>query len=71
MEMPSRAVAILFVVIGIFSLVAVTLYYGVVMQRVYATGGSGNVSNVPNMFSSKNIECALHSNYCDILRDKS
>ena len=71
MEMPSRAVGILFVVIGIFSLVALTLYYGVVMQRVYATGNSVNVSNVPNMFSSRNIECALHSNYCDILRDGS
>ena len=71
MEMPSRAVGILFVVIGIFSLVALTLYYGVVMQRVYATGNSGNVSNVPNIFSARNIECALHSNYCDILRDGS
>lgn len=68
--MPSRAVAILFVVIGIFSLVAITLYYGTVTRDVYATGGSGKVSNVPNMFNARNVDCAIHGGPCDILNEK-
>ena len=69
MGIPTRTAAILFVVIGMFSLVVVTLYYSAMMSRVYASGTNDNTSGVPNMFSLKNIDCALHSGPCDILHD--
>ncbi len=70
MAIPTRAATILFVVIGIFSLIALTLYYGAITSKVYATGATDNVSSVPNMFNLSNIDCAIHSGPCDILHDK-
>lgn len=71
MAIPSRAAAILFVVIGIFSLVTLTLYYVAFTSNVYATKGADNVSSVPSMFSLGNMDCAFQSGSCDILHDKS
>jgi hypothetical protein len=70
MATPTRAVVILFVVIGIFLAVALTLYHTGLASDAYATGGSGGVSTVPNMFNLSNIDCAIHSGPCDILHDK-
>lgn len=61
---------ILFIAIGIFSLVALTLYYVEFTSKVYATGGSDSISNVPNMFNLRNMDCAIRSGNCDILDDK-
>jgi hypothetical protein len=63
MATPTRAVAILLVVIGMFSLVVLTISFVAATESAYATGSS----NVPNIFSLSNIECALRSNSCNIL----
>ena len=69
MAIPTRTAAILFVVIGIFSLVALSLYYVAFTSKVYASAGTESPSKVAYMFSPSNIDCALHSGSCDILHD--
>jgi hypothetical protein len=68
---PTRSAAILLLVVGIFSLVALTLYYYAIPPKVYATGGTETVPSVPNMFGVENIDCAIRSGSCDILHGVS
>jgi hypothetical protein len=66
MAVAARTVTILFVAIGIFSLVALTIYVSAMTYNaVDATGGS--VASVPSMFNLSNMDCALRSSSCDIL----
>jgi hypothetical protein len=67
---PARTAMILFAVIGIFSLVVLTIHFSAMTSNtVYGAVGTDNVSNVPGMFSSGNIDCALRAGSCDIMHN--